>query len=45
MKTLRFLFINRAARLTRISGRKTLRFSASSATEDLYDRIAYRLAA
>jgi hypothetical protein len=45
MKTLRFLFINRAARLTRISGRKTLRFSANSATEGLYDRIAHRLAA
>src|SRR6267143_5043746 len=45
MKTLRFLFINRAARLTRISGLKTLRFSANFATETLYDRIAHRLAA
>src|SRR6266849_4587651 len=31
MKTLRFLFINRAARLARISGRKALRFSRNSA--------------
>jgi hypothetical protein len=45
MKTLRFLLINRAARLTRISGRKILRFSANSATEALYDRIAHRFAA
>jgi hypothetical protein len=28
MKTLRFLLINRAARLARISGRKVLRFSS-----------------
>jgi hypothetical protein len=45
MKTLRFLLINCAARLTRISGRKMLRFSANPATETLYDRIAGRLAA
>jgi hypothetical protein len=32
-------------RLTRISGRKTLCFSANSATEALYDQIAHRLAA
>ena len=43
MKNLRFLLINRAARLTRISGRKILRFSANSATEALYDRIAHQL--
>jgi len=45
MKTLRFLFVNRAARLARISGRKILRFSSNSATEILYDRIVDRLAA
>jgi len=45
MKTLRFLLINRAARLARISGRKVLRFSSNPATETLYDRVADRLAA
>jgi Transposase DDE domain group 1 len=45
MKTLRFLLINRAARLARISGRKVLRFSANPATESLYDQILTRLAA
>jgi hypothetical protein len=33
MKTLRFLLINRAARLARISGLKVLRFSSNPATE------------
>lgn len=45
MKTLRFLLINRAARLARISGRRTLRFSANPATEALYERLAQRLVA
>lgn len=45
MKTLRFLLINRAARLARIAGRRTLRFSANPATEALYERIAQRLVA
>jgi hypothetical protein len=45
MKTLRFLLINRAARLTRISARLSLRFSANPATEALYERIAERLIA
>src|SRR5467141_3107582 len=45
MKTLRFLFVNRAARLTRISGRNVLRFSFSPATETIYHRIAGHLAA
>ena len=45
MKTLRFLLINRAARLARISGRQVLRFSANSATETLYDKILDRIAA
>jgi hypothetical protein len=45
MKTLRFLLINRAARLARISGRKVLRFSSNPPTETLYDRVAYHLTA
>jgi hypothetical protein len=45
MKTLRFLFINRAARLARISGRKALRFSRNSATQMLYSQVADRLVA
>jgi len=45
MKTLRFLFINRAARLARISGRLVLRFFSDPATETLYDRVANHLAA
>lgn len=45
MKTLRFLLINRAARLARISGRKILRLSSNPATEALCDRVAYHLAA
>jgi hypothetical protein len=45
MKTLRFLFVNRAARLTRISGRNVLRLSSNPATETLYHRIAGHLAA
>jgi len=45
MKTLRFLFVHHAARLTRISGRKVLRFSANPATETIYHHIAGRFAA
>ena len=45
MKTLRFLVINRAARLARISGRKVLRFSSNPATQSLYNRILDRLVA
>jgi len=45
MKTLRFLLINRAARLARISGRKVLRFSSNPATETLYERVTDHLAA
>jgi hypothetical protein len=45
MKTLRFLFVDRAARLTRISGRKVLRFSSNPRTETIYERIADCLAA
>jgi len=43
--TLRFLLINRAARVTRISGRKVLRFAANPPTEILYHRIAAPFAA
>jgi hypothetical protein len=45
MRTLRFLLINRAAPVARISGRKVLRFAANPATKHLYDRINHRLAA
>jgi Transposase DDE domain group 1 len=45
MRTLRFLFISRAGRLTRIGGRQVLRLAANPATETLYGRIAQRLAA
>lgn len=45
MKTLRFLLINRAARLARIAGRKVLRFSSNPTTETLYHQILTRLAA
>jgi hypothetical protein len=45
MKTLRFLLINRAARLARISGRQVLRFSSNPATETIYDRVTDHLAA
>ncbi len=45
MRTLRFLLINRAAGLTRISGRKVLRFATNPSTEILYQRIAELLAA
>jgi hypothetical protein len=44
MKALRFLLINRVARLARILGRKILRFSANAATEELYHRVADHLA-
>jgi hypothetical protein len=37
---LRFLFINRAARLARILGRKALRLSHNSATQMLYNQVA-----
>jgi hypothetical protein len=45
MKTLRFLLINRAARLARIAGRNVLRFSQNSATQQLFDRVAQRIVA
>jgi len=45
MRTLRFLLIARAGRLTRIGGRNVLRLSQNPATEALYARIEHALAA
>jgi hypothetical protein len=45
MKTLRFLLINRAARLARIAGRNVLRFSHNPATQRLFDQVALRMVA
>jgi hypothetical protein len=45
MRTLRFLLIARAGRLTRIDGRNVLRLVANPATEQLYAKVAHGLAA
>ena len=45
LRTLRFLLIARAGRLTRLGGRNVLRLTENPATEALYGRIAQRLAA
>jgi hypothetical protein len=45
MRTLRFLLVTRAGRLTRIGGRQRLRLTHNAATESLYGQIAQRLAA
>jgi len=45
IRTLRFLFIARAGRLTRISGRNVLRLAHNPATKQLYDQLAAALAA
>jgi DDE family transposase len=45
MRTLRFLLIARAGRLTRIAGRNVLRLAQNPATEALYTRIQHALAA
>jgi len=45
MRTLRFLLIARAGRLTRIGGRRVLRLSHNPAAETLYASIDHRLAA
>ena len=45
MRTLRFLLIARAGRLTRIGGRHVLRLAQNPATEALYAAIDDRLAA
>ena len=45
MRTLRFLLIARAGRLTRIDGRNVLRLAANPATEQLYAKVTHALAA
>jgi len=45
MRTLRFLLIARAGRLTRVGGRHVLRLAHDQATETLYASIHRRLAA
>jgi len=45
MRTLRFLLVTRAGRLTRMGGRHVLRLSHNPATEALYASIHHRLAA
>jgi hypothetical protein len=45
MRTLRFLLIARAGRLTRISGRNVLRLSQNPATEQLYAKVSHALVA
>ena len=45
MRTLRFLLITRAGRLTRIGGRRVLRLAHNPATEALYASLDHRLAA
>jgi hypothetical protein len=45
LRTLRFLFIARAGRLTRLGGRNVLRLTENPATEALYGRVIHRLAA
>jgi hypothetical protein len=45
MRTLRFLLIARAGRLTRIGGRHVLRLAPNPPIETLYGSITQRLAA
>ena len=45
MRTLRFLLIARAGRVTRIGGRQVLRLANNPAIEALYTRIQHALAA
>ena len=45
MRTVRFLLVTRAGRLTRIGGRHVLRLAHNPATEALYAQIDHRLAA
>src|SRR6266481_495438 len=45
MRTLRFLLVARAGRLTRLGGRHVLRLAHNPATEALYGAIGHRLAA
>lgn len=43
MRTLRFLLINRAGRLSRVNNRQVLRLSENSATQTLYTQISHAL--
>ena len=43
MRTLRFLLINRAGRLSRINNRQVLRLSENAATQTLYTQISHAL--
>lgn len=43
MRTLRFLLVNRAGRLTRIDGRQVLRMAWNPATQQLFDRVSHAL--
>lgn len=43
MRTLRFLLINRAGRLSRVNDRQVLRLSENSATQTLYTQISHAL--
>jgi hypothetical protein len=45
MKTMRFTFLNRAARVVNISGYRRLRFSFNPATQNLYNKVNQRLVA
>jgi len=45
MRTLRFLVIARAGRVTRIGGRKFLRLAQNPSVQQLYDRLQHALAA
>jgi hypothetical protein len=45
LRTLRFLLIARAGRVTRLGGRNVLRLTENPATEALYGQVAHRLAA
>ena len=45
MRTVRFLVIARAGRLTRIDGRNVLRLAQNPSVEQLYERLQHALAA
>jgi len=45
MRTLRFLLIARAGRVTRIAGRHVIRLSANPATQALHTRVEHALIA
>ena len=45
MRTLRFVLVTRAGRLSRLGGRQVLRLAQNPATEALYARIQHALAA